>query len=133
MKVLLDTNICIYLIKNNPPQVRQHFAGLQPGDIGVSAITVAELQYGVAKSSAREKNAAALGTFLLPLEILPFDGKSAAVYGTIRAHMEQQGRPIDNLDVLIAAQAIAYKLTLVSDNLKEFERVPDLLCANWVH
>jgi tRNA(fMet)-specific endonuclease VapC len=87
---------------------------------------------GAAKSAARGKNAAALSAFLLPLEILPFDGQSAMAYGEIRSHLEQQGQLIGSLDMLIAAQAVAHKLTLVSNNLKEFERVPDLLCANWV-
>ena len=132
MKVLLDTNICIYLIKNNPPEVRQHFTQLNPGDVGVSSITVAELQYGVAKSTAKDKNAAALAAFLLPLEILPFDTESAVAYGSIRSRLEQEGRPIGSLDMLIAAQAVAHKLTLVSNNLKEFARVPELGCENWV-
>ena len=132
MKVLLDTNICIYLIKNNPPEVRQHFTQLNPGDVGVSSITVAELQYGVAKGTAKDKNAAALAAFLLPLEILPFDTESAVAYGSIRSRLEQEGRPIGSLDMLIAAQAVAHKLTLVSNNLKEFARVPELGCENWV-
>ena len=132
MKVLLDTNICIYLIKNNPPEARQHFAKFKPGDVWVSAITGAELQYGVAKSAAKDKNAAALSAFLLPLEILPFDNVAAGAYGVIRSHLEQLGQTIGNLDMLIAAQAIAHKLTLVSNNLKEFERVPELVCENWV-
>ena len=132
MKVLLDTNICIYLIKNNPPEARHHFAKFKPGDVWISSITVAELQYGVAKSAAKDKNAAALSTFLLPLEILPFDSASAVAYGTIRSRLEQQGQTIGSLDMLIAAQAIAHKLALVSNNLKEFERIPELVCENWV-
>lgn len=81
MKVLLDTNICIYMIKNKPPEVRKRFEQFVPGDIGISAITVAELQYGVTKSAAKEKNALALEGFLLPLEIMAFDQDSALVYG----------------------------------------------------
>ena len=114
MKVLLDTNICIYMIKNEPPEVRNHFEQFVPGDIGISAITVAVLQYGVTKSAAKEKNALALEGFLLPLEIMAFDQNSALVYGKIRTHLERQGTPIGGMGMLIAAQAIAQGLTLIS-------------------
>jgi Predicted nucleic acid-binding protein, contains PIN domain len=132
MKVLLDTNICVYMIKNNPPEVRKHFEQLVPGDIAVSTITVAELQYGVEKSAAREKNALALEAFILPLEILPFDVDSALIYGKIRAELERQGRPIGGMDMLIAAQAIARDLMLITHNLREFTRIQNLRCASWV-
>ena len=132
MKVLLDTNICIYMIKNDPPEVREHFQMLIPGDIAISSITVAELQYGVEKSAAKERNARALEAFLLPLEIAPFDLDSAVVYGRIRTVLERQGKPIGGMDMLIAAQAIAHNLTLITHNLKEFERIPDLRCETWV-
>ena len=132
MRVLLDTNICIYMIKNNPPQVRRHFKRFVPGDVAVSAITAAELQYGVAKSAARERNAAALEAFLLPLEILPFDLDAALAYGRIRAGLERLGQPIGGMDMLIAAQALALGLTLVTHNLREFRRIPILQCETWV-
>lgn len=132
MRVLLDTNICIYMIKNKPPEVRAHFERFVPGDIAISTITVAELQYGVAKSAAKEKNALALETFLLPLEIVPFDRDSALAYGKIRAGLERQGTPIGSMDMLIAAQAIAQGFTLVTHNLKEFNRVPGLTCESWI-
>lgn len=132
MKVLLDTNICIYMIKSRPPEVRKHFEQFTPGDIAISSITVAELHYGVEKSAAREKNASALEAFLLPLEIVPFDLDSALAYGKIRAGLEKQGRPIDGMDMLIAAQAMAQGFTLVTHNLKEFTRIPDLKCETWV-
>jgi tRNA(fMet)-specific endonuclease VapC len=132
MKVLLDTTICVYLIKNNPPAVRERFKGFVPGDIAVSSITVAELQYGVEKSAAGEKNARALEVFLLPLEIVPFELPSALVYGKIRAELERQGKPIGGMDMLIAAQAIAHGLTLVTHNLKEFQRISGLRCETWV-
>ena len=95
-------------------------------------ITVAELQYGVMKSAAKEKNALALEGFLLPLEIMAFDQDSALVYGKIRTHLERQGTPIGGMDMLIAAQAIAQGLTLITHNLKEFQRIPDLRCETWV-
>lgn len=132
MKVLLNTNICIYMIKNKPPEVRKRFEQFVPGDIGISAITVAELQYGVTKSAAKEKNALALEGFLLPLEIMAFDQDSALVYGKIRTYLERQGTPIGGMDMLIAAQAIAQGLTLITHNLKEFQRIPDLRCETWV-
>lgn len=133
MRVLLDTNICIYMIKNKPPEVRKHFERFVPGDIAISSITVAELQYGVEKSAAREKNSLALEAFLLPLEIAPFDTESALVYGKIRAELEKKGKPIGSMDMLIAAQAIAQDFTLITHNLKEFERVPGLRCETWVN
>lgn len=133
MRVLLDTNICIYMIKNNPPEIRKRFEQFVPGDIGISTITVAELQFGVEKSAAKEKNSAALEAFLLPLEITPFDMDSALAYGRIRAELERQGKPIGGMDMLIAAQAIARGITLVTHNLKEFARVPGLKCETWVN
>ncbi len=132
MRVLLDTNICIYMIKMKPPEVRLHFERFKYGDIAVSAITVAELQYGVEKSAAREKNARALEAFLLPLEIAPFDSESASVYGQVRAGLERKGQIIGSLGMLIASQAIAQDFVLVTHNLKEFSRIPGLRCETWV-
>lgn len=133
MRILLDTNICIYMIKNKPPEVRKHFKRFVPGDIAISTITVAELQYGVEKSAAREKNALALEAFLLPLEIASFDTESALAYGKIRAELERQGKPIGGMDMLIAAQAMAQSFTLITHNLKEFERISGLRCETWVN
>lgn len=132
MKILLDTNICIYMIKNRPPEIRKHFEQFTPGDVAISSITVAELHYGVEKSAAREKNASALEAFLLPLEIVPFDLDSALAYGKIRADLEKRGRPIGGMDMLLAAQAMAQGFTLITHNLKEFTRIPDLKCETWV-
>ena len=131
MRVLLDTNICIYMIKNKPLEVRKHFERFVPRDIAISSITVAELQYGVEKNAAREKNALALEAFLLPLEIAPFDMDSALAYGKIRAEQESQGKPIGSMDMLIAAQAIAQGFTLITHNLKKFDRIPGLKCETW--
>ena len=133
MKIILDTNICIYLIKNTPPDLRSRLAAFRPGDVGLSAITVAEMNYGVAKSSAVEQNARALEFFLLPLEILDFDEKSALAYGRLRAELERKGKPLGGMDFLIAAQAVAYDLRLITHNLKEFKRVPGLRCETWVN
>ena len=133
MEVLLDTNICIYMIKNNPPGIRKHFHASAPGDVCISSVTVAELQYGVKKSAAKEKNALALEAFLLPLVIVPFDLNSALAYGAIRVFLERQATPIGGMDMLIAAQAIAHNLTLITHNLREFQRIPSLKCETWVH
>ena len=132
MKFLLDTNICIYMIKNNPPEIRRRFQNITLGDIYISSVTVAELQYGVEKSAAKEKNTSALEAFLLPLVIAPFDLNSAIVYGKIRAILERQGTPIGGMDTPIADQDIAHEFTLVIYNLKEFQRIPNLKCETWV-
>ncbi|HUT19255.1 MAG TPA: type II toxin-antitoxin system VapC family toxin [Anaerolineae bacterium] len=131
MKYMLDTNICIYLIKQKPPQLLRKFAELSFGDVGVSAITVAELQYGVQKSQYPEQNQQALGQLLIPLTIVDFDHNAAVAYGAIRAALERQGTPIGSLDTLIAAHAQSLDVTLVTNNVREFSRVPDLKVVNW--
>jgi tRNA(fMet)-specific endonuclease VapC len=128
---LLDTNICIYIINRRPPEVFDHFTGRQVGEIAISSITGAELVFGVVKSSSR-RNQRALDKFLAPLEILPFDESAMRHYGSLRSHLEQQGQPIGALDLLIAAHALALDVTLVTNNEREFERVPRLRLANWV-
>jgi len=132
MRYLLDTNICIYLIKGQPRQALQKFTALSMGEIGVSSITAAELHHGVQKSQHTAKNQQALEQFLLPLVIADFDAEAAMVYGQIRAALERQGTPIGPLDTLIAAHALSLDTTLVTNNVKEFSRVPDLRIANWV-
>ncbi len=131
MKYLLDTSMCIYLIRQKPPQVLDKFAALSFGDIGVSTSTVAELQYGVQKSQRPEQNQQALEQFLIPLIIADFDQDAAMAYGAIRATLEQQGTPIGSLDLLIAAHTRSLGVTLVTNNLREFARVPDLETVNW--
>lgn len=133
MRFLLDTNICIYIIKRKPHSVIKRFNTLQPSDVGVSSITVAELEYGACKSQKPDQNKAALQQFLIPLEILVFDQQAAQAYGTIRANLERQGQIIGSLDMLIAAQAKSEGITLVTNNVKEFLRIPDLQLENWVN
>ena len=133
MKFLLDTNICIYIIKQKPPKVLQRFNTYQVGDIGVSSITVAELEFGVQKSQFPEQNQQALTQFLLPLTIADFDRAAAIIYGDIRAKLEQQGTPIGSLDTLIVAHALSLQVTLVTNNVREFSRVSKLQLANWVN
>jgi tRNA(fMet)-specific endonuclease VapC len=132
MRYLLDTNICIYVIRRRPPQVLARLQRCAVGDIGLSTVTLAELQYGVAKSAFPERNQEALAAFTLPLEILPFDAPAAAAYGPIRATLERQGTPIGAMDLLIAAHAVSLGVILVTNNPREFRRVPGLQVENWV-
>ena len=132
MRYLLDTNICIYILKRSPERVYQHFQSQQIGDIGISSITFCELQYGVSKSSKREENQLNLSKFLAPLEVLYFPSRAAPIYGNIRSQLEHSGKPIGTLDLLIGAHALYERLTLVTNNTKEFERIPDLDVVNWV-
>jgi tRNA(fMet)-specific endonuclease VapC len=131
MKYLLDTNICIYIIKKRPASVLKKFESLSLGDVAISSITLAELYYGIMKSSNPRKNQEALDKFLIPLEILDFDYAATIEYGKIRADLEKKGTPIGPLDTLIASHAKSLKLTLVTNNEKEFERIPDLKIENW--
>jgi len=119
-------------MNRRPPEVIKKFKQFEPGEIGISAITVSELQYGIAKSKHRKKNQLRLEEFLIPLEILIYDEKTAGVYGDIRFQLEKLGRPIGPLDLLIAAQAISRKLILVTNNDKEFNRVKNLKIENWI-
>ena len=131
MKYLLDTNICIYLIRQQPEKVIREMAKQQIGDVGISSVTVAELQYGVAKSVYIERNRAALEQFLAPLVIADFDATAAMVYGVTRASLERHGTSIGSLDTLIAAHALSLDVALVTNNEREFGRLPDLRVVNW--
>ncbi len=131
MKYMLDTNICVYLIRKKNPVLIQKLAGYPVLDIGLSSITVAELQFGVQKSSQPTQNQQALDQFLVPFTIVDFDYEAATAYGRIRAYLEAQGTPIGSLDTLIAAQALSQGLTLVTNNTREFSRIPDLLLEDW--
>ena len=132
MKYLLDTNICIYLINEKPKAVLERFERHLVHEFGISSITCAELQYGVAKSKQQAKNQAALNEFLLPLTILPFHRRKAVeLYGRIRAFLEAEGKTIGPFDTLIAAHALSLALTIISNNTREFSRVPHLKCENW--
>lgn len=132
MKYMLDTNICIYLIKNHPPILIEKFKKLSLGSVGISSITLAELSHGVEKSLHKEKNKHALEKFILPLEIFTFDKNAAYCYGHIRALLESSGKIIGSNDLLIASHALSLKATLITNNLREFERVPKLHVINWL-
>jgi tRNA(fMet)-specific endonuclease VapC len=129
---LIDTNICIYSIKNNPKSVVQKIKSLEPYQIKISSITVAELEFGAVKSNDYEKNKTTLIKFLSAFDILPFTDSDAEVYGFIRASLEKSGKIIGPYDLQIAAQAISRNLILVSNNTKEFIRVPNLKLENWI-
>ncbi len=133
MKYLLDTNICIYIINEKPKKVLRKFEQYPVHEFGISSITHAELQYGVEKSKNKDTNQNALDEFLLPLTILPFHGKKLVTcYGEIRALLESKGKTIGPLDMLIAAHALGLHLTIISNNIKEFSRIPNLKCENCV-
>jgi tRNA(fMet)-specific endonuclease VapC len=132
MKLMFDTNICIYIIKQQPVAVLKRFLEYQIGDIGISSITLSELRYGVAKSTHQEKNTKALDEFITPLEVVSFDEEAAHVYGEIRASLEKAGTPIGSMDMLIAAHAVSLGIPLVTNNAREFIRIPALNSINWL-
>jgi tRNA(fMet)-specific endonuclease VapC len=131
MKLMLDTNICIYIIKQQPAAVLRHFLDYQIGDICLSSITLAELRFGVAKSAYRDKNANALDEFVVPLEVAPFNEAAALAYGDMRTTLERAGTPIRSMDMLIAAHAVSLGVTLVTNNTREFVRVAGLTIVDW--
>ncbi len=129
--ILLDTNICIYIINAKPPSVLERFKNYRLGEIGVCSVVAAELAYGVAKSGS-VRNRQALEMFLAPLTLLPFDEPAAWAYGDLRAELERRGTPIGSLDMMIAAHALSQQATLVTNNSREFAQVPGLHLENWV-
>ncbi len=132
MKYMLDTNICVYLIKKKPENVLINLHSNMGDGIAISAITLAELIHGVEASAYPERNSLALNQFLSIVDILPFDDEAAAEYGKICATLRRQGTPIGVMDMLIAAHAKAKGLIIVTNNVREFERVEGLGLENWV-
>jgi len=131
MNYLLDTNICVILIRKKSPLVLERLLQHSFTEIGVSTLTIAELQYGVAKSSDPVQNQEALDEFLIPFTFLAFDELSTVAYGKIRTRLEAQGTPIGAIDFLLAAQALSNQLTFVTNNVREFARVPGLRIEDW--
>ncbi len=131
MIYMLDTNICIYIMKKKPEKVLQRFKEEMDRGICISSITLAELEYGVQHSADPARNEQALIRFLAPLSIVPFEGSAASEYGKIRAGLQSKGTPIGPLDMLITAHARAETMVLVTNNVREFERVPGLRLENW--
>ncbi len=131
MRYLLDTNICIFLINCHPEVVRSRFQQVPVELVGVSSVTTSELRYGVAKSMKQKQNVAALQKFLLPLSLLPYDDEASLQYGRLRAHLEHEGKSIGAMDTMIAAHALSLDLTVVTNNTREFSRVPNLHVEDW--
>jgi tRNA(fMet)-specific endonuclease VapC len=131
LQYMLDTNICIYVMKQRPEKLRERFDRFAE-QLCISSITLGELYHGVEKSARRAENLHGLETFVARLEVLPFSPKAAAHYGQMRAELERAGRPIGPYDLLIAAHARAEGLTIVTNNTREFRRAPGLRVENWV-
>ncbi len=131
MKWMLDTDTCIAIIKGEPANVLKKLRGKAVGQVGISSITLGELAFGAAKSSRREQAQAALGEFLLALEVANFARDAAANYGSLRALPEKAGAPIGPLDTLIGAHAAALDVTPVPHNNREFRRIDNLSVEDW--
>ena len=131
MKYMMDTNICIYAIKNKSESVIRKILSQNPEDLCISVVTYAELMHGVEKSQAVEKNRIAMSLFLSAITVLDFDGEAAKAYGQIRAELERKGTPIDPMDLLIAGHARSQGLILVTNNTREFARVTGLRIEDW--
>lgn len=131
MIYMLDTNICIYAMKKKPEKVLQRLKSELDNGVCISSITLAKLEYGMKHSSNPAKNEQALLRFLVPFSVLAFGPAAASEYGEIRAYLQGQGTPIGPLDMLIAGHARAEKLILVTNNVREFGRVPNLEIENW--
>jgi tRNA(fMet)-specific endonuclease VapC len=130
LKYLLDTNIVIYAMKNRPQQVKRRFQQ-HHGRMGISTVTVGELVFGAEHSQQVERNLADIEALAARLEVLPFDNKAAYHFGQIRATLYRIGQPIGPYDMMIAGHARASGLNLITNNVKEFERVPGLLLEDW--
>ena len=129
---MLDTNICIYVLKKRPKAVRDKFDNVRRDQIYISIITYAELKFGVEKSLSKKMNQEILNEFTARLQIKLWDEEAANHYAKIRYQLEKQGTPIGNMDLMIASHARSCGYKLVTNNLKEFDRVPDLKLENWI-
>ena len=132
--VLLDTNICIDLLNQRPgfEAILRRLDNRQQGEVALSAITLAELRFGIAASQRRDVNLAKLELFLAVFEIAPFDAPAATAYGSLRARLKALGTPIEPLDTLIAAHALALGAVVATNNVRQFGRVPGLTVENWL-
>lgn len=131
MKILLDTDICIYVINRRIAEPLERVRSYAPGDVGISAITYGELRFGVENSARVEENLERLERFLLPLETVPFDAEAGRWYGRVRTQLQQAGLTIGGNDLLIAAHALSLGVTLVTNNVRDFERVKRLHVERW--
>ena len=131
MKYMLDTNICIYAIKDSKPGLREYMADITPGEMCISSITLSELRYGAYKSASASRNIVAINQFLSTIQVLAFDERAADEYGKIRSDLEKRGCVIGNMDMLIAAHARSAGITVITNNTREFERVEALKIEDW--
>jgi tRNA(fMet)-specific endonuclease VapC len=131
MKILLDTDICIYAINRRNPKPLERLRSYEIGEVGISAITYAELRFGVENSSRPAENTDRLERFLLPLEIMPFDAAAGLCYGRLRTELKRVGLLIGNNDLLIASHALSLNLPIATNNVREFSRVPGLQIEHW--
>jgi tRNA(fMet)-specific endonuclease VapC len=131
LRYLLDTNTCIFIIKHRPQSVRARFAALRPGEVAISAVTQAELFHGAYKSVQIDQNLAAVADFSAQMQVIAFGDVVTDHYGRLRATLERAGTPIGPLDFQIAATALAYGLTVVTNNVREFRRVSNLVVEDW--
>jgi tRNA(fMet)-specific endonuclease VapC len=132
MKYMLDTNICIELIRYKSPGMLKKLVSHLPGEVCISSITLAELAHGIEKSTQRDKNLLALQQFILPLELADFGQEAAIIYGKIRAELEKSGHMIGSMDMLIGAHALNLDAILVTNNTREFNRIKDLKLEDWL-
>ena len=132
MSYLLDTNICIYYLKGTYPALRDKMLSVHPSDIKIPAVVKAELLYGAEKSVKRDENMAKAYAFLMPFEIAPFGDAASVYYSSIRASLEKEGKPIGPNDLFIAAIAQAEKAVLVTNNIKEHQRISGIRLENWI-
>lgn len=131
MRYLLDTNICIYIAKQKPPGVLARLRRLRPGDVGMSVVTYLELIYGAWKSQLREENLERIRELESLIPVLPLPASAGRHYGQVRAELERAGSPVGAFDLLIAAHALDLGLALVTNNVREFGRIPQLRVENW--
>lgn len=132
MKYILDTNICIAIMKKVPPRLRIRLEGFPLEHVGVSSIVIAELWYGITQSQKQEDNEEALKDFMRYVTVLDWPAFAASAYGRIRSHLRKKGTPIGAMDLLIAAHALSLDAVLVTNNIREFKRVPNLKVENWI-
>ncbi len=129
---MLDTNICIYIIKKRPESILKKFKKYRNQNVYISVITLAELQYGVERSSSKKFNQKIINDFISHLFVVPWDKESAVQYGKLRNTLNEKGTPVGNMDLMIASHALSLDFNLVTNNVKEFKRVPNLKYENWV-
>jgi len=133
IRYMLDTDICIALIKNRPEAMRSRLSRLSPEEVGISGIVAAELWFGVEHSQKKKRNTAALKDFMEYVSLLDWPCEASNTYGQIRAEIQKKGTPIGAMDLLIASHALSLDVVLVTNNTKEFERVPGLKIENWLN